>query len=67
MESAGLYGIAAEERARALTIATVSDHIRRGEHTSSEERERGFTAMATIALDALVTDGAGTRRADASR
>lgn len=67
MESAGLYGIAAEERARALTIATVSDHIRKGEHTSSEERERGFTAMATIALDALVTDGARTRRADASR
>lgn len=57
MESAGLYGIAAEERVRALTIATVSDHIRKGEHTSSDERERGFTAMATIALDALVADG----------
>jgi len=57
MESAGLYGIAAEERVRALTIATISDHIRKGEHTSSDERERGFTAMATIALDALVADG----------
>lgn len=56
MEAAGLYGIAAEERARALGVSTVSDHIRKDEHTSSDERERGFTAAATIALEALLAD-----------
>jgi purine-nucleoside phosphorylase len=56
MEAAGLYGISAEERARALAISTVSDHIRRAEHTSPDQREGGFTAMATIALEALLAD-----------
>ena len=58
MEAAGLYGIAAEERARALAISTVSDHIRTGASMSSDERETSFEAMATIALEALVADGA---------
>jgi purine-nucleoside phosphorylase len=56
MEAAGLYGISAEERARALAISTVSDHIRRAEHTTPDQREGGFTAMATIALEALLAD-----------
>ena len=56
MEAAGLYGIAAEERARALAISTVSDHIRTGADTTSDEREASFSAMATIALEALVAD-----------
>jgi purine-nucleoside phosphorylase len=56
MEAAGLYGVAAERKARALTIATVSDHVRTGESTSSEERERGFDEMVTIALEALRID-----------
>lgn len=56
MEAAGLYGVAAEYGARALTIATVSDHVRTGEQTSSEERERTFDDMVVIALDALVMD-----------
>lgn len=56
MEAAGLYGVAAEHGARALTIATVSDHIRTGEETSSEERETTFGDMVTIALDALARD-----------
>lgn len=58
MEAAGLYGVAAEEKAKALTIATVSDHIGTGESTSSDERERTFNDMVTIALDALKLDAA---------
>jgi purine-nucleoside phosphorylase len=58
MEAAGLYGVAAEKRARALTIVTVSDHIRTGEATTSEERESSFGDMVEIALEALVTDNA---------
>lgn len=56
MEAAGLYGIAAEERVRALAISTVSDHIRTGASMSSDERETSFAAMATLALRALITD-----------
>jgi purine-nucleoside phosphorylase len=60
MEAAGLYAIAAEERARALAVLTVSDHVVTGETTSSDERERTFTDMVTIALDALAQDSANT-------
>ena len=56
MEAAGLYGVAAEKGARALTICTVSDHIRTGEETSSEERERTFNQMVEIALEAVRAD-----------
>lgn len=59
MEAAGLYGVAAEKGARALTIATVSDHIRTGELTSSEEREQTFTDMVEIALEAVRADVGG--------
>lgn len=50
MEAAGLYGVAAEYKARALTILTVSDHIRTGEHLSSDDRQRSFNEMIEIAL-----------------
>ena len=56
MEAAGLYGVAAEFGARALTIATVSDHIRTGEATSSAERESTFDDMVVLALEALGRD-----------
>ncbi|MDX1447455.1 MAG: purine-nucleoside phosphorylase [Acidimicrobiia bacterium] len=56
MEAAGLYGVAAEFGARALTIATVSDHIKTGEATSSEERQSTFDDMVVLALEALVRD-----------
>jgi purine-nucleoside phosphorylase len=59
MEAAGLYGVAAERGARALTIATVSDHVRTGESTTSEERQQTFDEMVEIALDALINDGSG--------
>lgn len=59
MEAAGLYGVAAETGARALTICTVSDHIRTGEATSSEERQTSFTEMVEIALEAVKIDAEG--------
>jgi purine-nucleoside phosphorylase len=56
MEAAGLYGVAAEFGAKALTILTVSDHIRTGEKTSSEERQTSFNEMIYVALDSLLPD-----------
>ena len=56
MEAAGLYGVAAEFGAKALTILTVSDHIRTGEKTSSEERQTSFNEMIYVALDSLLLD-----------
>jgi len=56
MEAAGLYGVAAEHGARALTICTVSDHVRTGEATTSEEREKTFGDMVEIALEAVRLD-----------
>ncbi|WP_447555557.1 purine-nucleoside phosphorylase [Vreelandella sp. EE22] len=56
MEAAGLYGVAAEFGARALTICTVSDHILKGEALSSDERQTTFNDMMTIALDAVLRD-----------
>ena len=55
MEAAGLYGVAAEFGAKALTIATVSDLIFDNEATSSDERETTFDDMVRIALDAVVS------------
>ena len=54
MESAALYTIAARFKARALTILTVSDHLKTGEHTSAQEREQTFGQMVEIALDAAI-------------
>jgi purine-nucleoside phosphorylase len=54
MESAGLYTIAAKFRARALTILTVSDHLKTGAHTSAQEREQTFGQMVEIALETIV-------------
>lgn len=59
MEAAGLYGVAAEKGGRALTIATVSDHVRTGEATSSEERQQTFDDMVEIALEAVRKDVGG--------
>jgi purine-nucleoside phosphorylase len=56
MEAAGLYGVAAEKGGRALTIATVSDHVRTGEATSSEERQQTFDEMVMIALEGIKID-----------
>ncbi len=57
METAGLYGLAAEYGARALAILTVSDHILTHDETSAEERQSTFNEMVEIALaTALAVD-----------
>lgn len=53
MESAALYTIAARYGARAMTLLTVSDHIKRGEATSAQEREQTFSQMVEIALETI--------------
>jgi purine-nucleoside phosphorylase len=56
MESAALYTLAARFRARALTLLTVSDHIKTGATTSSQEREQTFAHMVETALDTVIAD-----------
>ncbi|MCL1037203.1 purine-nucleoside phosphorylase [Shewanella corallii] len=55
MEAAGLYGVAHEYGARALCVVTVSDHIRTGEATTSDERQTTFNEMIEMTLDAAIT------------
>ncbi len=55
MEAAGLYGVAAQEGARALAVCTVTDHLDTDEHLSSDERQRTLAAMVELTLDALVS------------
>ena len=50
MEAAGLYGVAAEFGARALTVVTVSDHIRSGAALSTDERQSSLDDMIRLAL-----------------
>jgi len=51
METAALYTLAAKFQVDALSILTVSDVLATGQRATSEQRERGFSAMAEIALD----------------
>jgi purine-nucleoside phosphorylase len=53
MESAALYTIAARFKARALTVLTVSDHLKTGERTTAQEREQTFGQMVEIALETI--------------
>ncbi|WP_087023047.1 purine-nucleoside phosphorylase [Thaumasiovibrio subtropicus] len=55
MEAAGIYGVAAELGAKALTILTVSDHIKRGEKLSSEDRQKSFDEMMRVALETALS------------
>ncbi|OCG78750.1 purine-nucleoside phosphorylase [Gilliamella sp. Occ4-3] len=54
MEAAGIYGVAAEYGAKALAICTVSDHIRKSEAMSAEQRQLGFKEMITVALESVL-------------
>ena len=54
MEAAGLYGVAAELGKKALTVLTVSDHIKTGEQTTADERETTFKEMMELTLDSLL-------------
>ncbi|WP_110649374.1 purine-nucleoside phosphorylase [Salinicola peritrichatus] len=56
MEAAGLYGVAAEFGARALTVCTVSDHILNGEALDAISRQTGFSEMMAITLEGLIRD-----------
>ena len=54
MESAALYLNAARAGKEALCICTVSDCPLRGESTTPEERQNGFTRMMELALETAV-------------
>ena len=56
MEAAGIYGLAAEFGARALTICTVSDHITSNNRLTTEERQTGFTEMIELALETVAAE-----------
>ena len=53
METAGLYTLAAKFDVDALSILTVTDNLTTHERVSSEQRERGFTRMAEVALEVV--------------
>jgi purine-nucleoside phosphorylase len=53
MESAALYTIAARYKVRALTLLTVSDHIKTGEHAPAQERQETFGQMVEVALETI--------------
>lgn len=50
METAALYTLAARFEVDALSILTVSDRLADGERATAEQRERGFSTMAELAL-----------------
>lgn len=52
METAGLYTLAAKFKVDALSILAVTDNLTTHERVSSEQRERGFSRTAEIALEA---------------
>jgi purine-nucleoside phosphorylase len=51
METAALYTIAARYGARAVTVLTVSDLIKTGEHLNASDREQSFRHMVEIGLE----------------
>ena len=54
MEATALYTIAARNKAKALAILTVSDHILTGEETSAEERQTTLHTMIKIGLETAI-------------
>ena len=51
METSALYTLAAKFKIAALSILTVSDSLVTGEAASAEQREKGYSKMAEIALE----------------
>jgi purine-nucleoside phosphorylase len=51
METAALYTVAAAHGAQSLSILTVSDSLVTGATATTEQREKGYTAMMEIALE----------------
>lgn len=57
METAGLYGLAHEYKAKAIAIYTISDMVGNSKHTAQltpEEREQGLNTMITLGLDSAI-------------
>lgn len=54
MEAAALYMNAARSGKNALCILTVSDHVFKRESLSSDERQKGFGDMVTLALETVL-------------
>jgi purine-nucleoside phosphorylase len=52
METSALYTLGARDSVNVLSILTVSDNILSGDRASSKEREKSFTQMIELALDA---------------
>ncbi|MFW0155363.1 purine-nucleoside phosphorylase [Rothia sp. P6271] len=50
METAGIYSVAAHAGVEALALFTVSDHLFKGEETTSEQRQKSFTQMMELVL-----------------
>ncbi len=53
MENAGLYKVADSYGVKALGIATVSDHINKGESLSSDDRQKSLEQMINLALETI--------------
>ena len=51
METAELYNLALRYKRRALSILTISDHLKTGKALSSKDRESSFSDMVEIALE----------------
>lgn len=51
METAALYTLGARFGVETLSVLTVSDNLVTGEHASSEDREKSFDKMMTLALE----------------
>lgn len=58
METAELYILAARHGVRALSVLTVSDHLITGEALPAEDRERTFSDMVEVALEAAFSPSA---------
>ncbi|CAL4325506.1 purine-nucleoside phosphorylase [Buchnera aphidicola] len=56
METAGIYAVALELNAKALSICTVSDHIIKKEAVEVKDRESGFDNMIKIALESTLLE-----------
>lgn len=56
METAVLYSLAITEGRRALAVMTTTDHLVRGEHLTSEERQTSLDEMIAYSLAITVAD-----------
>ena len=60
METAGLYGAAAELGVQVLAVLTVSDQLGQSSGMNPAQRETGLDEMTRLVLDALAADSSAT-------